>query len=123
MKLLPLTASLLVMSNPLLAEDCSTPASPTLPKGAESTMEQMLEGQKAVKAFQAANIEYMCCREEEFMAAEARSKGGDDEKARAAAHSEYNEAIAAYTEAVSEEETVAGQFTTEIRAYKEANSQ
>ena len=103
-----------------VAEDCTAPAAPSLPDGGSSTMEQMLEGQQAVKAFQAANLEYMTCLETRFTAAEQAAKeGSDDEKA--AAQEEYNEAMNAYNAAVTKEEEVAGQFNTEIREYKAAN--
>jgi len=102
------------------AEDCTSPEAPTLPDGASSSMEQMLEGQKAVKAFQAANLEYMGCLEARFTAAqEAAKSGSDDEKA--AAQDNYTEAMDAYNAAVTREEEVAGQFNTEIREYKAAN--
>ena len=103
-----------------VAEDCTAPDTPSLPDGGSSTMEQMLEGQQAVKAFQAANLEYMTCLETRFTAAEQAAKeGSDDEKA--AAQEEYNEAMNAYNAAVTKEEEVAGQFNTEIREYKAAN--
>ncbi len=102
------------------AADCTAPESPKLPPGASSTLADMLEGQKAVKAFQADNMAYMKCLEEQFTAAEKASKKGSDEE-KAAAAEEYQQAVNAYNAAVSEEEAVAGQFNTEIRAYKEAN--
>ena len=91
-----------------IAADCEQPAAPELPDGGTSSMEQMLAGQKAVKAFQAANVEYMQCLEPTMMAAE-----GADEQ--------YKAIEAAYNAAVSAEEEVADQFNTEIREYKTAN--
>jgi hypothetical protein len=102
------------------AEDCNAPDAPSLPDGGSSTMEQMLEGQKAVKAFQAANLEYMSCLEAKFTAAEEAAKEGSDEE-KAAAQAEYTESMDAYNAAVTKEEEVAGQFNTEIREYKAAN--
>ena len=102
------------------AEDCNAPEAPTLPEGGSSTMEQMLEGQKAVKAFQAANLEYMGCLETKFTAAEEAAKKGSDEE-KADAQKVYNESMNAYNAAVTKEEEVAGQFNTEIREYKAAN--
>lgn len=43
--------------------DCTAPEQPTLPDGAEASMEEMLAGQKAVKSFQEANMDYMKCME------------------------------------------------------------
>ena len=102
------------------AEDCTAPEAPSLPDGGSSTMEQMLEGQKAVKTFQAANLEYMGCLEAKFTAAEDAAKKGSDEE-KAAAQEVYNESMNAYNAAVTKEEEVAGQFNTEIREYKAAN--
>ena len=120
MKLSAVMVIMLSASGPLLAAECTNPAAPTLPKGATASMDQMLEGQKAVKAFQSANIEYMNCLEKQFMDAEARAKEGPED-GRASAQAEYAEALEAYNTAVSHEESVAGQFNAEIRAYKEAN--
>ena len=102
------------------ADDCAAPEVPQLPDGATSTMEQMLAGQKAVKAFQVANLEYMGCLEAGLNAAEQAVKSAaEDEKADAQAA--YDKAVDAYNAAVSREEEVAGQFNTEIREYKAAN--
>lgn len=103
-----------------MAADCSRPEAPTVPKGAESSMEDMLAGQKAVKVFQTENIEYMKCLEAAFTAAESATKEGTDEE-KAAAQEAYSKAVDAYNAAVSKEEEVAGQFNTEIREYKAAN--
>ena len=46
-----------------MAGDCTDPVAPTLPDGGTASMEDMLAGQKAVKDFQAANLEYMSCVE------------------------------------------------------------
>ena len=102
------------------ADDCTAPEAPSLPDGGSSTMEQMLEGQKAVKAFQAENLEYMGCLEARFTAAEQAAKEGPDDE-KAAAQEQYTEAMNAYNAAVTKEEEVAGQFNTEIREYKAAN--
>lgn len=103
-----------------MAGDCVAPESPALPDGATSSMEQMLAGQKAVKAFQNANIDYMGCLEVDLKAAEAAFKDADDD-AKAEAKATYDSAVEAYNAAVSKEEEVAGQFNTEIREYKAAN--
>ncbi len=111
---------LALLSSASFAGDCKQPAAPELPDGTKSSMEQMLEGQKAVKAFQTANLEYMGCLEKEFTAAEAASKEGSDEE-KAAAMEKHGKAVDAYNAAVSKEEEVAGEFNTQIRAYKAAN--
>ncbi len=102
------------------ADDCVSPEVPQLPDGATSTMEQMLAGQKAVKAFQAANLEYMGCLEAGLNAAEQAVKSASED-GKADAEAAYDKAVDAYNAAVSREEEVAGQFNTEIREYKAAN--
>mgnify|MGYP001812388519 FL=1 len=99
-----------------LAGDCTAPTVPALPDGATSSMEQMLEGQKAVKSFQAANLEYMQCLEPDLTAAQAQVNEGVEGAAEA-----YQAIEEQYNAAVSLEEEIAGQFNTEIREYKAAN--
>lgn len=103
-------------STSALAADCEEPNAPQLPDGASSSMEQMLEGQKAVKTFQTANLEYMKCLEPMLTSAETQVQEGAEGAAEA-----YKEIEARYNAAVSKEEEVAGQFNTEIREYKAAN--
>ena len=113
--------ALALVAAPALAQDCDQPEAPTMPDGASSTMEDMLAGQKAVKAFQAANIDYMSCVEEAMNAAEvAVTEASDDDKA--AAQETVAKLVETYNAAVSVEEEVAGQFNTEIREYKAANA-
>lgn len=113
--------ALALVATPALAQDCDMPEAPTMPDGATSTMEDMLAGQKAVKAFQAANIDYMSCVEAAMNAAEAAAKDASDED-KAAAQKTLSELVETYNAAVSVEEEVAGQFNTEIREYKAANA-
>ena len=107
---------LALSSASVFAADCTAPAAPELPDGATASMEQMLNGQKAVKAFQTANLEYMACLEPGMTAAQTAV----DEGAEGAAE-KYKELESTYNAAVSAEEEVAGQFNTEIREYKAAN--
>lgn len=99
-----------------LADDCVAPTAPDIREGEESTMEQMLETQKAVKAFQAANLDYMSCLEPQLTAAEAAAKEGTEGAAE-----QYMKLQETYNAAVSKEEEVAGKFNAEIRDYKSAN--
>ena len=100
--------------------ECTQPEAPTMPDGATGSMEDMLVGQKSVKTFQAANVDYMKCLEVAFTAAEAAAQEGTDEE-KAAAKEAYTSGMEAYNDAVSQEEAVAGQFNVEIREYKAAN--
>lgn len=113
--------ALVIGSANVMADDCNGPEAPSLPDGTTASMEDMLTGQKAVKAYQTANLDYMGCLEKVFTAAEAAALESDSEGEKEASQATYQEAVDAYNAAVSEEEEVAGQFNTEIRAYKEAN--
>ena len=99
-----------------MADDCVAPVVPDVPEGEDSTLEQMLAGQKAVKAFQTANVEYMSCLEPKLAAAEAAVKEGAEGAAE-----QYTALQESYNAAVSREEELAAKFNTEIRDYKTAN--
>ena len=117
MKMIKYSALALALgSTSALAADCEMPTAPTMPDGASSSMEQMLEGQKAVKAFQTANLDYMKCLEPAMAAASAAIEAGEEGAAE-----EYKALEEQYNGAVSVEEEVAGQFNTEIREYNAAN--
>lgn len=105
---------------PAFAE-CNAPSMPSLPDGAKASMEEMLAGQKAVKSFQEANMDYMKCMEARIEAAKKAGEDAETEDARDAAVETYTTAIEAYNKAVSAEETVAGDFNTQVREYKAAN--
>ena len=92
-----------------MAGDCNGPQPPSLPDGATASMEDMLAGQKAVKEFQAANLEYMGCLEKAFTAAEAAALEESSEDGKKAAQATYQKAVDDYNAAVSKEEEVAGQ--------------
>ena len=122
MKTIQFAVLTLALSSPtVIAGDCSGPQAPSLPDGATASMEDMLSGQKAVKAYQTANLEYMGCLEKEFTAAEAAALESSSEDDKKAAQDTYQKAVDAYNAAVSQEEEIAGQFNTEIREYKAAN--
>ncbi|MFV0276468.1 MAG: hypothetical protein ACK5HY_04690 [Parahaliea sp.] len=112
----------ITLGSSLAMADCPKPEMPTMPDGASAKMEDMLQGQKAVKTFQTANVDYMKCLEELFNSAEAKIKSGkltgDDLEST---QKIYSEAVDAYNAAVSSEETMAGRFNAAIRAYKAAN--
>ena len=99
-----------------LAEDCIAPDAPHVAEGEDSTLEQMLATQKAVKTFQEANLAYMSCLEPKLAAAEADAKEGKE-----GAADSFMQIQETYNAAVSQEEEVAGKFNTEIRDYKTAN--
>jgi hypothetical protein len=102
-------------------EGCNAPTVPKMPDGKRASMEQMLAGQKAVKAFQESNMDYMHCLERKYTAAKAHAKSSKSAEERASANAEYRTSIDAYNAAVSSEESVAGGFNIELREYKAAN--
>lgn len=101
-----------------MAGDCTAPDVPALPDGDSATLEQMLEGQAAVKAYQASNTEYRSCLEPKISAAEVaasgESPGPELTEALNALNAEYNASVSA-------EEELAGKFNTELKKYKAAN--
>ena len=109
-------AGLALSSTVSLASDCQPPSKPALPDGASASMEQMIEGQKAVKTFQASLMEYLQCLEVEMTAAQTAAEAGTDGAAET-----YKGIEETYNAGVSMEEELAGQFNTEIREYKAAN--
>ena len=110
-----------VLANGAFADDCTSPERPSMPDGGSASMEQMLEGQKSVKAFQSSNMDYMKCLEERFNMAQKEAEAATDDSVKASAQEVYTEAVEAYNAAVSAEEEVAGDFNVALRAYRAAN--
>jgi hypothetical protein len=100
------------------AGDCTPPELPSLADGSTASMDDMLAGQKAVKTFQTANLEYMGCLDPQIAAAADAANADSASNADKAAVKQLEEL---YNAAVSKEEELAGQFNTEIREYKAAN--
>jgi hypothetical protein len=113
--------TLAVASGASAQDGCSMPEAPSMPDGSSASMEEMLAGQQAVKAFQTDNMDYMQCLEAEFQAAEARAKSTRDDAVRDSAEAAYRDAVEAYNAAVSTEEEVAKAFNVALREYKAAN--
>jgi hypothetical protein len=101
---------------------CEAPKEPTIPDGAEASMQDMLDGQEAIKAFQSENMEYLKCLEAEFADAKAAAESAEEKAEAAKAMAAYSEAVDAYNSAVAREESLAGEFNTQIREYKAANA-
>ena len=98
------------------AQACDAPVAPPSPDGGSSTLEEMIAAQVEVKAFQAANAEYLECVDNQ-MSAEQESIDEGDESAK----ERYALSAADYNAAVSREEQVAADFNSAIKAYKAAN--
>ena len=109
---------LTVGSTASIADECTSPSAPSLPDGTTATLEQMLEGQQAVKAYQAANTEYRTCLEPLVSAAEVavagESPGPELQETLKKLNDDYNASV-------SDEEELAENFNIELREYKTAN--
>ena len=106
----------LVLGSSGLAQACDAPQTPEAIDGSSATMDEMVAAQGAVKAFQAANAEYLACVDEVMTSEKALVDEGDKD-----AKERYALAAADYNAAVSREEQVAGDFNGAVRAYKAAN--
>lgn len=118
MKYIALTLICLLTAGAAIAQDCTAPTEPEIPDGSSASMQQMLEGQQAVKAFQAANAEYMNCLDPQIVEATNKATAEEASDADRAALKSLEDA---YNKAVSREEGIAGEWNTQIREYKEAN--
>jgi hypothetical protein len=103
-----------------VADDCTAPTPPTLPDGSTATKEQMLDGQKSIKEYQAANTVYRTCLEPKISAAEVAAAGDSPGPELVAALKTLNDD---YNASVSKEEEMAMGFNAELKKYKEANPQ
>ena len=114
--------------------ECGSPSAPNLPDGAVSTLEDMLAGQKAMKAFQAEVVEYRACLVgideevgDDLSAAQSAIDAKLDEmrqlvlEADDEAKAAHETLLTKYNAAVDSEAAIAGEFNIEIREYKAAN--
>lgn len=97
--------------------DCVSPEAPAAVDGTSATMEQMVGAQSAVKAFQAANADYLACMDSRLAELKDRGESGD-----AGAAAEFTVMTEAYNAAVALEEQVAGDFNDAIKAFKAASN-
>jgi hypothetical protein len=94
------------------AAECTRPAAPgALPDGATSDLETMLEGQKAVKAFDAATNAYLDC-----LTAEGEAAAEEETP------EEQLERVELHNAAVDKMEALAAEFNEEIREYKDRSA-
>jgi hypothetical protein len=116
MKLMAASAAAILFASPL-AFACDYPPRADLPDGTSASTDDMLAGQKSVKAFMASMEEYLVCIEkEEKEAVAALVEPGDEELARrkAAVTKKYNAAV-------EDMELIAAKFNEQVRAYKAQN--
>jgi len=104
-----------LLAGPALA-DCPYPAAPDkLPDGATATLEQMLAGQKAVKAYQQAITDYTTCIDKEVD--DQIAKAGDKLKPEQKTDMQR---IAAqkHNAAVDQAQAIADRFNEQVKVYK-----
>jgi hypothetical protein len=96
--------------------DCPYPQAPDkLPDGASATLEDMLAGQKAVKAYQKAMDDYVACIDKELE--QAISKAGDQLKPAQKADMQKVEAQK-HNAAIDQEQSVADRFNEQVKVFK-----
>ena len=107
-----IAAAILFFSSAAVA--CDYPARADITPGSSASKEEMLESQKAVKAYITAMETYLACLEQqEADAVAGLGELSEEEKAtRDAAFTKK------YNAAVEQMEIIAAQFNEEVRAYK-----
>ncbi|MEM1263214.1 MAG: hypothetical protein AAGH76_12515 [Pseudomonadota bacterium] len=97
------------------AAACDYPQKTAVPDGRNATEDQMLKGQKAVKAYMAAMDDYLACLDAEAAAAVADGEDPAITAKRQAITDQRHNA------AVDEMTRYAESFNEQVRAYKEKN--
>jgi hypothetical protein len=116
MKLMSAIAAAILFASPL-ALACDYPPRADLPDGISASKDDMLAGQKSVKAFMASMEEYLVCIEkEEEEAVAALVEPGDEEldSRKAAVDKKYNAAV-------DDMQLIAARFNEQVRDYKAQN--
>ncbi len=107
------TAAILAWAPAVMA--CDYPSKPSsLPDGTSATKEEMLEGVKMIKDYQAQMDEYLGCIEADEIVA-MQSLADDDEEGKARRREMFDQK---YNAAVDEQTLVVEEFNAQIRAYK-----
>jgi hypothetical protein len=97
-----------------LAIACDYPQRAQVPDGNSATKDEMIEGQRSVKAYMAAMEDYLACIEAEEKDAVVAMEQAEPEELE-----ERQEMMTKkYNAAVEEMEIVAAQFNEQVRAYK-----
>ena len=98
-----------------LALACDYPQRVGVPDGATATKEQMIEGQRGIKAYIASMEEYLACIE----AAEQDTVAGIDATDEATKQQRIEMFNKKYNAAVEEMNLVAEEFNVQVRTYKQ----
>jgi len=96
---------------------CDYPHRADVPDGTTATKEQMIEGQRSVKAYMGAMEEYLSCIE----AAEQETVAGGNDLDEASKQQRIEMYNKKYNAAVDEMNLIAEQFNMQVRAYKGRN--
>ncbi len=108
-----------IAASPVYA-DCTAPQAPqNIPDGNTASLQQMLAGQKVVKAYNDATNAYLDCLSKEHQAAleAAGPKVSDDQKAKLdkAETDKHNAAVDQLTD-------ITGRFNEQVRIFKAKNT-
>jgi hypothetical protein len=96
--------------------DCPYPAAPTkIPDGATATLQEMLDGQKALQAYDKAINEYVACIDKEL--ADKIAKAGDSLKPEQKSDMEKVE-MQKHNAAIDQEQSVADRFNEQVKVFK-----
>ena len=96
--------------------DCPYPAAPDkLPDGYSATLEEMVAGQKAVRAYDKAINDYVACIDRELD--EAIKKGGDQLKPQQKTDMQHVEAQK-HNAAIDQLQNVADRFNEQVKVFK-----
>jgi hypothetical protein len=96
--------------------DCPYPAAPTnIPDGRTATLEEMVAGQKAVKAYDQAVKDYVACIDKELD--DSIAKAGDSLKPQQKKDMENMEAQK-HNAAIDQEQAIADRFNEQVKVYK-----
>ncbi len=110
-----LAAGLAILVAAPLAYGCDYPRRPDLPVGSKASKDEMLEGQRSVKAYMASMEEYLTCidqQEQEIVASMGELSEEEKVNREAALNKKYNAAV-------EEMELLAARFNEQVRSYKE----
>ena len=112
--LFALAATAALTAGPVYA-DCSYPAAPDkLPDGATATLEQMVAGQKAVKAYDKAINDYVACIDKGLE--DAIAKAGDQLKPQQKADMQKVEAQK-HNAAIDQLQSIADRFNEQVKVF------
>jgi hypothetical protein len=110
---------LLGLSAPAVYAGCVAPKAPSsFPNGATASLVDMVDGQKAVKQFQADMATYRKCVDEETPPAPTGAALTDEQKK--AQEAREKERLQKHNDSVAQEQAVADEFNQQIHAFKEA---